>query len=52
MSAVELPSAFDEVVIRLWQRERRDTLTIARVLRIAESVVANRLARLRDAGAL
>ncbi|WP_316196308.1 MULTISPECIES: hypothetical protein [unclassified Bradyrhizobium] len=52
MSAVELPSAFDEVIIHLWQRERRDTLTIARVLRVAESVVANRLARLRDAGAL
>ncbi|WP_316214153.1 hypothetical protein [Bradyrhizobium sp. SZCCHNR2032] len=52
MSAVELPSAFDEVIIRLWRSERLDTLAIARVLRIAESVVANRLARLKDAGAL
>ncbi|MGJ5074551.1 hypothetical protein [Bradyrhizobium oligotrophicum] len=52
MSMLELPPTLDEVIIRLWRSDRLDTLAIARVLRVAESVVANRLTCLRDAGAL
>lgn len=43
--------AYDGVISALW-REKMDTNQIARHLRVRESLVANRLAALRDSGAL
>lgn len=43
--------AYDGVISALW-REKMNTYSIARVLREPESFVANRLAVLRDSGAL
>lgn len=43
--------AYDGVISALW-REKLDTNQIARHLRVRESLVANRLAALRDSGAL
>jgi len=41
----------DGVIIAMW-KIRMDTFKIAQVLHLPESEVANRLARLRDAGAV
>lgn len=43
--------AYDGVISALW-RKKLDTNQIARHLRVRESLVANRLAALRDSGAL
>jgi hypothetical protein len=43
--------AYDGVISALW-REKMNTHSIGRALRVPESLVANRLAALRDSGAL
>jgi hypothetical protein len=42
--------AHDGAILAMW-KVRMDTYMIAKVLHIPESEIANRLARLRDAGA-
>lgn len=42
---------YDDVILRLW-RGGNDTAVIAQMLSVKQAPVANRLARLRDAGAL
>ena len=49
--SMTLQNEFDGLIVRLW-RQGFDTWSIARYARIDESKVANRLAKLRDEGAL
>lgn len=46
-----IANEFDGVIVRLW-RKGVDTVSIARYAKVRESAVANRMAVLRDTGAL
>jgi hypothetical protein len=49
--SLTIKNEFDGLIARLW-RQGFDTVSIARYARIDEAKVANRLAQLRDEGAL